>query len=110
LSSNAASASSAHGDWLTRNPSFGTPTIATSGSTSAIAFPTPYATADAVAYIRSVASEDPPASFVIVVADEPAGGIGLRQSVRVLEKAGNVREGLLQSSAVKAGGGTPWAF
>jgi hypothetical protein len=101
LSSNAASASSAHGDWLTRNPSFGTPTIATSGSTSAIAFPTPYATADAVAYIRSVASEDPPASFVIV---------GLRQSVRVLEKAGYVREGLSRSSAVKAGGGTPWAF
>src|SRR5438093_8009305 len=41
-------------------------------------FPHPYRTADAVAYIRSVASQQPPVSFLIVVADDPAGGISLR--------------------------------
>src|SRR2546425_13377107 len=41
-------------------------------------FPHPYRTADAVEYIRSVASQRPPVSFVIVVGDDPAGGIGLR--------------------------------
>lgn len=121
-------------------------------------FPHPYRTADAIDYIRSVASQTPPLSFVIVVGDDPAGGIGLRlgedieqcsaelgywigrrywgrgimtaavrgitayafasldllrvfalpftdnaASVRVLEKAGYVREGLLRSSAIKAG-------
>ena len=121
-------------------------------------FPHPYRTADAVEYIRSVASQRPLVSFVIVVGDDPAGGIGLRlgedierrsaeigywigraywgrgittaavravttyafasldllrvfalpftdnaASVRVLEKAGYVREGLLRSSAIKAG-------
>lgn len=121
-------------------------------------FPHPYTAADAVTYIRSVASEIPLRNFVIVVADEPAGGIGLRPgediercsaeigfwigrvywgrgimtaavravteyaftslellrvfalpftdnaaSVRVLEKAGYVREGVLRSSAIKAG-------
>lgn len=121
-------------------------------------FPHPYRLADAVAYIRSVAPQTPPTSFVIVAADEPAGGISLRPgediercsaeigywlgraywgrgmataavravteyaftsldllrvfavpftdnaaSLRVLEKAGYVREGLLRSSAIKAG-------
>lgn len=121
-------------------------------------FPHPYGTADAHAYIRSVVSQSPPLSFAIVVADDPAGGIGLRPgtdierrsaeigywvgrtywgrgimtaavravtayafesldllrvfalpftdnaaSVRVLEKAGYMREGLLRSSAIKAG-------
>jgi len=121
-------------------------------------FPHPYAVADAAAYIRSVAAHTPTTSFVIVVAGEPAGGIGLRlgediercgaeigywigraywgrgimtaavravtayafttldllrvfalpfsdntASVRVLEKASYVREGLLRSSAIKAG-------
>lgn len=120
-------------------------------------FPHPYTTADAVAYIRSVSSQTPTLSFVIVVGDDPAGGIGLRvgediercsaeigywlgrtywgrgittaavravtqyaftsldllrvfalpftenaASVRVLEKAGYVREGCLRSSAIKA--------
>src|SRR5256712_12294902 len=41
-------------------------------------FPHPYRTADAVEYIRSVASQRPLVSFVIVVGDDPAGGIGLR--------------------------------
>jgi [ribosomal protein S5]-alanine N-acetyltransferase len=121
-------------------------------------FPHPYNTSHAVAYIRSVTAQTPPSSFVIVVADEPVGGIALRlgediercsaeigywlgraywgrgimtaavgavtaygfasldllrvfalpftdnaASVRVLEKAGYVREGLLRSSAIKAG-------
>ena len=121
-------------------------------------FPHPYSRADALAYIRSVTSDKPPTTFVIVVSGEPAGGIGLRlgedierrsaeigywigraywgrgimtvavravtayafgpldllrvfalpftsnaASVRVLEKAGYVREGLLRSSAIKAG-------
>jgi RimJ/RimL family protein N-acetyltransferase len=121
-------------------------------------FPHPYTAADARAYIRSVSGEAPTLSFVIVVGEDPAGGIGLRlgddierrsaeigywlgrrywgrgittaavravtayaftsldllrvfalpftenaASVRVLEKAGYVREGCLRSSAVKAG-------
>src|SRR2546428_10547500 len=121
-------------------------------------FPHPYNTAHAVAYIRSVTAQTPTRSFVIVVADEPVGGIALRlgedierysaeigywsgraywgrgimtaavgavtayafaslgllrvfalpfsdnaASVRVLEKAGYVREGLLRCSAIKAG-------
>src|SRR3989441_10389083 len=41
-------------------------------------FPHPYNTAHAVAYIRSVTAQTPPRSFVIVVAGEPVGGIGLR--------------------------------
>src|SRR5213080_2831410 len=41
-------------------------------------FPHPYNTAHAVAYIRSVTAQTPTRSFVIVVADEPVGGIALR--------------------------------
>src|SRR2546422_9685194 len=37
-------------------------------------FPHPYRTADAVEYIRPVASQRPPVSFVIVGVDDPAGG------------------------------------
>lgn len=121
-------------------------------------FPHPYTAADALAYIRSVASQTPTLSFAVVVGDDPAGGVGLRlgediercsaeigywlgraywgrgimraavravthygftsldllrvfalpftenvASVRVLEKAGYTREGLLRSSAIKAG-------
>ncbi len=52
-------------------------------------FPHPYRTADAVAYIRSVASQQPPGSFLIVVADDPAGRISLRAG----EAGGRLRRG-----------------
>src|SRR5438034_11070306 len=53
-------------------------------------FPHPYRTADAVEYIRSVASQRPLVSFVIVVGDDPAGRIGLRHGEDIERRSAEI--------------------
>src|SRR2546428_4857553 len=61
--------------------------------------PHPYRTADPVEYIRSVASQRPLVSFVIVDGDDPAGGIGLRPGEDIERRsAGDRKSTRLNSS------------